>query len=415
MEKIREILHLQYSELRKKLNEKYIKREAELKYLSEDLIKVIIGPRRSGKSFFAIHTLKETGNFIYLNFDDEELMKIKDINGIMRISKEIYGDTRNVFMDEIQNYPEWEIISNRLQRQGYNLVLSGSNSNLLSSELSTHLTGRHIPIYIFPFSLSEYMNSIENEQPFPENALSDYANTGGYPEVILKNINLKDYLELLYDSVIYKDILQRYKIRKEFAISNIANHLISNIGTEFSFRTLAKITEIKSIATLNRYLGYLSNSFLLFSVQRYSFKSKDILSHPGKIYSYDNGYIKAKSLSINKDIGKLYENLAAVYLMKKKLKGEIDFYFYTSNDKSYEVDFLVRRKNNNIELIQVSYDISDDKTLQREIRALINASKHFKTSELILLNKSIEKEEYFEWFGEKRKIKFQKLSSWLRQ
>ena len=154
---VKEILLAQKQELDKKLKELYVERTANLKKLESPIIKVIIGPRRAGKSFFALHFLNKKGNFGYVNFDDEKLVEVENYDSILEAMNTVYNNPQFILFDEIQNLPKWELFANRLQRQGYKLIITGSNSNLLSKELATHLTGRHLLTNIFPFSFKEYL------------------------------------------------------------------------------------------------------------------------------------------------------------------------------------------------------------------------------------------------------------------
>lgn len=162
---IKERLIAQKQELDAKLKEGYIERSVNSEKLSNSLIKVILGPRRAGKSFFAFHFLKKHGNFGYVNFDDEKIIETEDYDAIVEAMNTIYGNPKYVLFDEIQNLPKWELFANRLQRKGMNLIITGSNSHLLSKELATHLTGRHLLINILPFSFKEYLDIKSFEKP----------------------------------------------------------------------------------------------------------------------------------------------------------------------------------------------------------------------------------------------------------
>ncbi|HPP30637.1 MAG TPA: AAA family ATPase, partial [bacterium] len=215
---IRDILLMQKRELEKRRDEPFIERDAlgRLKnMLSHNLIKVITGPRRAGKSFLGVNLLSDTGNFGYANFDDEKLIDIRDYDAIISAINSVYNNPQYILFDEIQNLPRWELFINRLQRQGYNLVITGSNSKLLSSELSPHLTGRHISITIFPFSFPEFLKLEKRELTTQEikEKLYDYIKSGGYPEPLIKNIDYKEYLSTLFNSIIYRDIVKRFNIR----------------------------------------------------------------------------------------------------------------------------------------------------------------------------------------------------------
>ena len=316
---VRDILLLQKRELNEKLKEKYIERNIDFKKFNNGMIKVITGPRRAGKSFFSIHTLNRLGNFGYVNFDDERLVGLKDYDEIISAMNSIYNEPKYLLLDEIQNLEKWELFANRLQRQGYNLIITGSNSKLLSTELAAHLTGRHLAITIFPFSFKEFLKTGEKE--LTENEIKEklhfYLTYGGYPEPLVKGvIDYRDYLSTLFDSIIYKDIVKRFRIRFIQAIEDLATYLISNITKAYSYNTLSKITKCKSVHTVEKYLNYLEESFIFFRLNRFSFKIKEQISAPRKIYCVDNGLIYAKAFRFSRDIGKLYENIVCIELKK---------------------------------------------------------------------------------------------------
>lgn len=410
---IRDILLLQKRELEERINDKYIERNIKLPEFNNSLIKVIIGPRRAGKSFLAMHILKNLENFAYANFDDEKLLEIKDYDEIINSLKTIYNNPKYFFFDEIQNLPKWELFANRLQRQGFNLILTGSNSKLLSKELSTHLTGRHLEIFVFPFSFKEYISNLgELTLAEKKEKLNNYLTFGGYPEPLINKINYKDYLKTLYDSIIYKDIIKRFNLRNPNTIEEISKQLISNIAKEFSYGNLQKLTNSKNKITIKKYVDYLEETFIFFKIQKFSYKIKEQVSSNKKIYCIDNGFIYAKSFKINPDTGRLYENIVAIELKKKELDKDIELYFW-KNQQGEEVDFLIRQGLEIKELIQVCYDVKDLRTKEREIRALLKASKELKCKNLTIINYDYDAEEKTEWFGIKGTIKFIPLWKWL--
>ncbi len=413
LQEIKEILTLQKREIEAKLREKYVDRNQDLK-LDNDLIKVIIGPRRAGKSFFALHFLNKKGNFGYVNFDEEKLTEVDNYNEIIVAMNSIYNNPKIILFDEIQNLPKWELFANRLQRQGYKLVITGSNSNLLSKELSTHLTGRHLQTNIFPFSFKEFLKFEDEELTDTEikEKLSQYLFNGGYPEILLKRVELKEYLSLLFNSILYKDIIKRYKIRNPKQIEDLATYLISNVANEFSYNSLSKIGKIKSSHTIEKYLGYLEESYILFSLSRFSYKVKEQLASNKKIYCIDNGFIQAKSFKASPDMGKLYENLVACKLKKLEVDMKLKFYYW-KNPQQEEVDFVIKEGLKVKQLIQVCFNVNDLNTKSREIRALIKAGKELKCKDLLIITEDTEKEEKAEWFGDKATIKFIPLWKWL--
>lgn len=411
---VRDIIILQERELEKRLHEQYIERELELKNLENSLIKVIIGPRRAGKSFFAMHMLNRTGSFGYVNFDDEKLITIKDYDEIVSVLDSIYKKPKYLLFDEIQNLDKWELFVNRLQRQGYNLVLTGSNSNLLSKELGTHLTGRHAAFILFPFSFREYLKFTKGE--LTENEIKEkffsYLHNGGYPEPLIKNMDYKEYLSTLFNSILYKDIVKRFKIRAVQGMEDLAIYLISNVAKEFSYNTLTKVTKCKSVHTIEKYLKYMEEAFIFFKLTRFSFKFREQAASNKKIYCIDDGFIYSKAFKLSSDIGRLYENTVAIELKKLEMQGSMNIYYWKSPSQE-EVDFVIKEGTKIKQLIQVCHSINEIKTKEREVRSLVKASKELKCNNLLVLTENYQGEEQINWFGTKRKIKFIPLWKWL--
>lgn len=414
IQEITDILTLQKRELETKLKEKYIERKADIGKFNNDMIKVIIGPRRAGKSFFALHFLNKHGDFAYVNFDDEKLIEIENYDEIITAMNSVYDNSKYVLFDEIQNLPRWELLVNRLQRQGYNLIITGSNSNLLSKELATHLTGRHFLINILPFSFKEYLELNGKDLTTTEikERLSNYLIYGGYPEPCIKKLDVKEYLLTLFNSIVYKDIVKRYKIRNTKEIEDLAYYLMSNIANEYSYNSLTKVSNIKSSHTVEKYLSYLEESFIFFSLNRFSYKVKEQLASNKKIYCIDNGFLHAKAFKLSPDMGKLYENVVAQKLKKKEIENEFKVYYW-KNTQQEEVDFVIKEGNKVKQLIQVCFNIKNSETKNREIRALIKSGKELKCNNLLVITEDYEAEEKVEWFNDKATIKFISLWKWL--
>lgn len=319
---IRDIILIQKQEPETKQKDKYIQRVISVTENNANLVRVIIGLRRAGKSFFGMHQLVKGLSFGFVNFDDERLIKIKNFDEILEAVLSVYKNPEVLLLDEIQNLPDWEIIINRLQRQNLQLIIIGSNSNLLSSELATHLTGRHLPIHIYTFSFTEYIASFEKELTEAEKKekFNDFLIYGGYPEPLMKSINYSEYLQVLFDSILFKDIVKRHRIRQPEMLENMAVWLISNITEEFSMNALAKQTDISSVHTIKPYLNYLHESFVFFTINGFSYKTGKQLQSNQKVYCFDNGFYRAKANYFSDDWGKLLENLIASELMKKQKK-----------------------------------------------------------------------------------------------
>jgi len=411
----RDIILLQKRELENRFQEFYVERKMPFPLdLGTGLINVITGPRRAGKSFYAAHLIRQTESYGYINFDDERLADIKNYDEIINAANTVYGNPRYLFFDEIQNLPKWEIFVNRLQRQGLNLLITGSNANLLSSELATHLTGRHATRVLLPFSFGEYKETLGHELTEAEKmeALEIYVEQGGYPEPLIKKIDRREYLRVLLQSILYKDIVKRFKIRSVQGIEDLALYLMSNIAREYSFNALCNITKCRSVHTIDKYILHLQEAYLFFSVPRFSFKVKDMVGRNKKIYCIDNGLAISAGFRASPDRGALYENLVAIALKKQEMAGLISL-FYWKSPQNEEVDFVIKEGLHVRSLIQVSTDISNPKTLKREMRSLIKASQELKCDDLLLLNDRIERTEIFKWQDVERSIRLIPLWKWL--
>jgi predicted AAA+ superfamily ATPase len=380
------------------------------------LIKVIVGPRRAGKSFFAIHHLSRNRKFGYVNFDDERLSDLPDNDEILAAVNSVYGNPEALLLDEIQNLPKWELFVNRLARQGYDLVITGSNSHLLSSELATHLTGRYLQTTIMPFSFREYLSLQPHELTAQEkaSALYTYAQGGGFPEPLVKKFPGREYLATLFDSIVYKDIVKRYRIRSVQGIEDLAMYLLSNVASEYSYGSLARVTRSKSPMTVRKYLGYLEEAFLFFPLSRFSFRVREQVAANKKIYCTDTGFVAAKAFRISGSRGRLYENIVAIELWKMQQQGGVSV-FYWKNAQQEEVDFVVRQENRVTALIQVCADLQDERTRSREIRALLKASRELRCDNLLILSEQEEKTEVTGWFGMKGSIRYVPLWKWLEK
>jgi predicted AAA+ superfamily ATPase len=397
-----------------------IKIKTAQKWLKSDLIKVVLGPRRAGKSVFSLMLLKELP-FAYFNFDDGSLSGEGKLNldELIQELRTAYGETNYILLDEIQNLPDWELFAGHLQREGYNLILTGSNARLLSMEMATALTGRHIPIEILPFNFKEYLRARQYEVSSDKlllpsekgqfmRLLEQYLLSGGYPEVVVKNLDAHDYLAVLFDSLLFKDVVKRHKVRFTAQIDNLAAYLINNVANLYSLRKLTHILEFKSGVTLEKYVSYLVEAYLMFSLSRYSFKAGERLKSPQKLYVVDNGFISAKAVQHTQDWGKLMENLVFTELIKRGHQPNRNlFYYRTRNNR--EIDFVCREGNTISGLIQVCYEITDQIVEQREVKALTAAAKEVNAGEMTVLTWNTKKETKVEGAT----INFRPLWEWL--
>ncbi|MCX6304163.1 MAG: ATP-binding protein [Bacteroidetes bacterium] len=411
---IQNIITGQKAEFERKLREPYVQRETVIKGLTTDLISVVIGPRRAGKSFFSIHSAGIMTGVGYANFDEERLLKVANFDEIISAIRSVYGDPKTLLFDEIQNLDRWEIIVNRLHRDGYKLILTGSNSHLLGSELATHLTGRHFSTHLFTFSFREVMSLLKDNptDADKQQRCFEYVTKGGFPEVWVKNYDPVEYLSTLFDSIILKDIVKRYRVRYPNALVDLAQTLITYMTGEFSSASIQKLANISSVHTSEKYIGYLEEAFLLFSIPRFSFKVKEQQKSGKKIYCYDNGFFQAKAFRFSQNTGKLFENAVAVELRRREMEGKCKIFYY-KNQKQEEVDFVIQQGLKIKQLIQVCYSLSEPKVKDREIRGLLKASAELECHNLIIITNDLEATEKHSWFGHSGEIKFIPLWKWL--
>ena len=365
--------------------------------LDSRLAQIVIGVRRSGKSTICHKVLKQNNiNYAYINFDDERLynLKTEGLNLVLEALYIVYGDFKYLFCDEIQNIPSWFLFVNRLLRQKVRLIITGSNAKLLSSELSTHLTGRYNQIELFPFSFSEileYKNIPTNDDSTlgiarRKSAFEEYMSQGGFPE-LFEVKNKKAYIRNLFNSIISRDIKRRFSLRYPEALRKMADYLTDTLCSEINYKNLAKQFSFGSTHTAENYVGYLRQAYLLIGLQKFSFKSRERIRNE-KNYVIDTAFIStAKEGFSELNFGWRLENIVCIELLRRRNQTLNDVYYYKNG---YEVDFVLVSDNKVVELIQVSVDISAQKTFNRETNALFRGSKalHCNNLTLITLNEN---------------------------
>jgi predicted AAA+ superfamily ATPase len=407
----------QREEIKEKLKQRIVEREILEKLrksLENEIVKVITGVRRSGKSTLAFLLLKDE-NFGYVNFDEKELTEQR-LDDILSALKEIYGDVKLLLLDEIQNVNGWELWINSLQRRGYNLVITGSNAKLLSKELATHLTGRYLEFENYPFNFREFLKcenfDVEDikynkeKQGKLKNLLKKYLELGGFPEYVLKNLD-KSYLETLFRSIIYVDVVKRWNVKYPTKIEDLARYLISIHSREYTATKLRNLLGFRSTLTVEKYVKYLEEAYLLFSLERFSFKPKEFLKAPRKIYVVDLGLANTISTRVTTDIGKLMENLVFLELKIRGLKENRQIFYFKINDK--EVDFILKEGLEIKQLIQVTYASSKEEIEKREIKSLIKASNLLECNNLLVITWDFEDEIK----ADNKVVKFTPLWKWL--
>ncbi|MFV0553418.1 MAG: ATP-binding protein [Mangrovibacterium sp.] len=374
------------------LNEVCHRPEEALVDLDSPLAQIVIGVRRCGKSTLCHTVLKKSGvNYAYVNFDDERLatLSAEDLNDVLESLYMVYGDFKHLFLDEIQNVSGWNLFVNRLLRQKMHLIITGSNAKLLSSELSTYLTGRYKQIELFPFSFAEYLQQREiktnalttKEVAFRKRAFEDYIREGGFPELA----NIKDhkvYIKQLVNSIVTVDISQRFKVRYFDALVKITNYMIANFAQELSYKSIAETFGFGSQHTAENYVNYLRQTYLLVGINKFSYKARERVRSE-KMYLIDPALLTLQDNNLTGDnLGWRLENVVYLELLRRRRLTDVDIYYYR---KSYEIDFVLSKGLEVKELIQVSAFIDNEKTFKRECSALLKASKELKCSKLTLI------------------------------
>ncbi len=376
------------------LDEKLIDRDETKKIIKQKdtkFIKIISGIRRSGKSTI-LKQLKEKFGGVYVNFDDERFVnfKIEDFQKLYELLIELFEDRKYFYFDEIQNIHNWERFVRRISESGENIFVTGSNATMLSKELGTHLTGRYILFRLFPFSFKEYLNFNKiyinklttKEKVKAKKAFSKYLVEGGLPEY-LKTKN-KEYLKMLFESILYRDIMARYKLTNERALKELIYLSANSISKEISFNSIRKTIGIGSTTTVRDYFSYIENTYLFFLLPKYNYSLKKQIQSNKKLYIIDTALAKQLGFSFSTNKGKMLENQTFIEL---KRRGCELFYFQEKG----ECDFVIKEKNKITRAIQVCYELNDE-NIDREVNGLVEAMKKFNLKKGIIITSDDDEE-----------------------
>lgn len=359
--------------------------------LQNPQIKLITGPRRAGKSIFALMMLRGR-NMAYLNFDDSKLLSQWNEDLVMSALDSVYPGYQFLLLDEVQNLGGWDLWVSKLYRRGINLVITGSNAKMLSSEMATVLTGRYVEIEMLPFGLSETLHycGIDANAILPDQEATarivyeEYLRLGGYPETLQARQMTSSYLQTLFTSIITKDVAQRHKVRKVTELFNLANYLLSNFCNPFTALSLCQDLGMSSENTVKKFCSYLHEPYLFYYLPRYNNKLKIMQKAPRKVYVVDNGFVMGAGFNLSENLGRLLENEVFLELRRRGYDEEKSLFYYRSrNDK--EVDFVTRQGTHVEQLIQVSYNIGNERTLKREVSALVESAGELHCDNLLLI------------------------------
>ncbi len=376
---------------------------------------VITGVRRCGKSVFLSQIMNSFfDKYYYINFEDERLANFtqSDFNELYEVCIEMFGKNKTFFLDEVQNIIGWERWVRRMYEDKFKFFITGSNARLLSKELATSLTGRHLQFSIYPFSFREFLAFkkydfkkgdiyLTEKRVVIMKNLSEYLKSGGFPEYL--QYSQKEILQGYFSDIVQRDIVGRHNIKNVRQLKDLARYLITNTGNLMTYNGLKKMSEIKSVTTIMKYFSYLEDAYLLFNVPYFSYSMKKQMANPFKVFSIDVGMRNAISFKFSDDLGRTYENIVAVELKRKN--KEI---YYWKNAQHEEVDFIIKEGRVS-QLIQVCYNLEDTDVKKRELKALIKASKELKCTNLLVITSGYEGEEKVN----SKKIRFIPLWKWL--
>lgn len=344
--------------------------------LSESHVLVVSGIRRCGKSTLLKILIQQINEkFVFLNFEDSRIFQF-ELQDFSKLDELVGEEVQYYFFDEIQNVENWEVYVRQLHEKGKKVFITGSNASLLSKELGTRLTGRHINQELFPFSYLEFISFSKLKNNI--NSFEKYLKIGGFPEYI--GSENPEVLQNLMKDIVYRDIAVRYGIRNTKTLMDITLHLLSNVGKEITFNSLRKTFSVGSTNSVADYLNWLEDCYLLFFLDRFSWSSKSIAINPRKVYGIDTGLIQANSLSFSENKGRLFENFVYLFLRQKPFTL---FYFRENS----ECDFVVFEKKKCKMLIQVCEEVHLDNQ-DRETRGLHEAMNYFSMEEGFIVTKN---------------------------
>ena len=324
-----------------------------------NLVKIISGIRRCGKSTLLHQIMNTYENIFYLNFETPGLtgFRITDFEKLDEIIKA--RQAKNLFFDEIQNVEGWERYIRSKHDENYNLYITGSNASMLSKELGTKLTGRYLMTELFPFSYNEFLK-IKKHSEDPEST-EKYMSEGGFPEYLKNGDN--EYLHRIFYDVLYRDVAIRHKIKHVERLKELAMFLITNANKKISYNKIKNIFSLGSTNTVIEYISYFQDSYLFFILPKFDYSIKKQIINERKIYSIDTGLSSVNSASFSDDTGRKLENIVFLHLRNKFR----DIFYYTNK---YECDFVVRKKIDDFSLFQVCLKLNHD-NIDREINGLL--------------------------------------------
>lgn len=336
---------------------------------------VLSGIRRCGKSTLLKQISRKLEGFYYFNFEDPRALdfELADFERLNEAFSEELGKSDYYLFDEIQNVAKWELFVRFLLDQKKKVVITGSNASLLSRELGTRLTGRHLRYELFPFSYSEFL--VFTGKEMSSESFKEFLIKGGFPEYLEEK--RAEILHELLNDVVARDIAIKYGIRNTLVLKGLAIYLLTNVGKEFTYNKLKETFRMGSPNTAIDFVSYFEDSYLIFTVNKFDYSLRKQQVNPKKAYSIDNGLSNENSVKFSEDEGRMLEN--AVFQHLRRTFREV-FYFQEKN----ECDFVVKEKNKITQAIQVCYKLTEENKA-REMGGLFEAMEKFKLDEGLII------------------------------
>jgi len=413
----------------------YLDRMEEL--FSERTATVLLGVRRAGKSSLAYLFIQrniakrrfQEKDSLIVNFEDPRFrypMTSEDLFGMYEIYlKHLAPSKPLVVLDEVQNVEGWEkFVRFLLETKKANVMVTGSSSKLLGQEISTALTGRHVDIEVFPLSFTEFLHfkdlpvtgdvDIATHKIEIMRFLDQYAEWGGFPEVVLSSsiARKRELVTRYFEDIVIKDVVRRFGIKEIDKLERLANILVANIATLQSYNKL-KVPLATSVHTVERFSKYLEISRMFFFLKKFDYSTGRQMRSINKVYVTDPGLYTVKGFRFSENAGRIAENLVAVELLRRRSFNPLLEIYYSRNYQQQEVDFVVKEGPRVKQLIQVCWDVSDERTRRRETSALFKASADLKCDDLLVITSNYEADETMKRNGVERTVRFVTLWRWL--
>ena len=375
-------------------------------------IVVETGIRRAGKSYIARQVAKkliEKGyqkeRILIFNLEDERLLE-KNYNTLLEMYK-VYKEEINpkqssiIIIDEAQSIDGWERFVRGLSERGEaRFIVTGSSSKLLDSEYSTLLSGRHVVVYVQPLNLVEYFMFAKNSN------VGNYIKEGGFPAMALSN-NKIELARSYFDTIILKDVIQRFMVKKQDELIRLAKFYITSVGSKITFNSVSKFLKLP-VKTIYNFSHYLENAYLIFLIDRFSFSIKAQNNSPKKVYCIDNAFPSILGLNALEIRGRLLENSVAamLYMISRHMQNFNIYYWYEGN---HEVDFIIR-ENQHYEILQVAYSVKKEETRTREVTAILDCAKRLNLNDATVVTMDYASEEILNGVT----IKYVPVEEWMK-